>query len=582
MERSDNIIKGIAAAPGITIANAYLFFKDEEIIYDTCVTDIEEAKKALDEALNKSKRELRKVLALAIDKMGKSRAAIFEAQIMVLDDPILLNTLYKRIEDEKKIPEYIVNTEFSKYLKLMNESKEIYMLERANDIEDIKNRIIRNIKKKKWLSKISEDVIVVSKNLTPADTVLFSRADVKGYVTEFGGLTSHAAIVARSLHIPAVVGLHEATKKIHDGDQIIVDGFKGIIIINPDPEQIRVYTNKIKKLYEIDSELLKLRSEPAITKDGKKIQILGNLDLNEELEIIIQNGAEGLGLIRTEQMFTNVEDFPNEEEQCILYSDLAERVYPNQIIIRTFDIGGDKVLPTDVKENNPFLGWRGIRIMLDNVEIFKTQLRAILRASVHKNIKIMIPMITSLIEVKKSRTVIDECKIELQNKNLPFDNNIQIGVMIEVPSAAVIMKDICNEVDFVSIGTNDLIQYLLAVDRGNDIISDLYQEFHPAVIRTLKQIISEGKKNKIPVGLCGEMAADTLAIPLLIGLGLEQLSVSGVVIPNVKSIIRNLNYKQAKKLAEQCIELKTENEIKNKVKEFYHKNIIDDYENFTQ
>lgn len=582
MERANNILKGIAAAPGITIANAYLFFKDEEKIYDACITDVEEAKRILDEALEKSKRELRKVLAVAIDKMGKSRAAIFEAQIMVLDDPILIGTLYKRIEDEKKIPEFIVSTEFSKYLKLMNESKEIYMIERANDIEDIKNRIIRNIKKKKWLSRISEDVIVVSKNLTPADTILFSRVDVKGFVTDFGGLTSHAAIVARSLHIPAVVGLHEATKKIHNGDQLIVDGFKGIIIINPDSEQLRVYKNKIEKLLNIDSELIKLKTEPAITKDGKKIQILGNLDLNEELEIIIQNGAEGLGLVRTEQMFTHSEDFPGEDEQYRLYMELAERVYPNSAIIRTFDIGGDKVLPVDVKENNPFLGWRGIRILLDNVEIFKSQIKAILRASVHRNLKIMIPMISSLIEVNKSKEIIEECKIELQENKITIDTQIPIGVMIEVPSAAVMMNDICKEVDFVSIGTNDLIQYLLAVDRGNVIISELYQEFHPAVIRTLKHIISEGKKNKVPVGLCGEMAADTLAIPLLIGLGLEQISVSGVVIPNIKSIIRNLNYKQAKKLAEQCLELKTEIEIKNKVKEFYHKNIIDDYENFTQ
>ncbi len=568
-----NILKGIAAAPGISISHAFIYKKEKEVITSEPITDIDEALKNFDTALQQSKKELRKIFSLAVDKLGEKRAAIFEAQMMILDDPILISSLRKRIRNEMIVPEYIVNNEISKYTDLMNLSHEPYMKERSHDIEDIKNRIIRNLKKKKWKSKITSDVIVVTSNISPSDTVLFSRVNVKGYVTDFGGLTSHAAIVARSLNIPAVVGLHEATNRIKEGELLIIDGFKGEVIINPDVDQLRVYKNKIKRLEQQDHELDKLRNFPAKTLDGIEIQLLANLDLTEEMEFIVHNRAEGIGLVRTEQLFEEYEVFPDEEEQYQIYKTIAERIYPEHVIVRTFDIGGDKVLPVDLKEPNPFLGWRGIRLLLDNPKLFKIQVRAIIRSSSHKNVKLMLPMIASLEEIRESKNLIEECKKELQKEGKAFDKHIAIGVMIEIPSAAILIKDFAEEVDFVSIGTNDLIQYLLAVDRGNDIVSNIYQEFHPAVVRTLNHIIQEGKKAGIMVSMCGEMAADPFAVPLLIGLGLNSISVSASAIPLIKNIIRSLYFDELQKLANDCLNFKTEIEIKNYMHNFFNKKL---------
>ncbi len=568
-----NIFKGIAAAPGITVAKAYLFKKEKETISSADIENVEEALNTLDEALEKSKKELNKVFGLAIDKLGEKRAAIFEAQIMILDDPVLISTIKKRIKEEKKAPEYIVNDEISKYQAMMDQLNEPYMKERSHDIEDIKNRIIRNIKKKKWQSRITSDVIVVTDNLTPADTVLFSRVNVKGYVTNFGGLTSHAAIVARSLHIPAVVGLHDATAKISDDDLIVVDGYRGEVIINPTEEQLKFYKERIRSLNLYDKELAELRNLPAETLDGRKITLLANLDISEEIDLIVRNGASGIGLVRTEQLFEELDQFPTEEEQVKWYNQISEKIYPNFAIIRTLDIGGDKILPVDVKEANPFLGWRGIRFLLDNKQLFKTQLRAILRASSHKNIKLMLPMIASIAEVRQSKEILEECKAELRNEGYQFDNNIELGIMTEIPSAAVLAHEFAKEVSFFSIGTNDLIQYLLAVDRGNEIVSGLYQEFHPSVVRTIDFIIKEGKQNNVFVSICGEMASDPIAIPLLIGLGLDSLSVSPALIPVTKQIIRNITYQETRRIVQKCLEVATEQEIKQILSDYFDKEV---------
>jgi len=568
-----NIFKGIAAAPGITIAKAYLFKKERESISSADIDNIDEAINTLEEALAKSKKELNKVFDLAIDKLGEKRAAIFEAQIMILDDPVLINAIKERIRNEKKTPEYIVYDEISKYQSMMDGLNEPYMKERSHDIEDIKNRIIRNIKKKKWQSHITSDVIVVTDNLTPADTVLFSRVNVKGYVTNFGGLTSHAAIVARSLHIPAVVGLHDATAKISDDEIIVVDGYRGEVVINPTDEQLEFYKERVKSHNIYDEELAELKNLPAETLDGREISLLANLDISEEVDLIVRNGASGIGLVRTEQLFEELDQFPSEEEQLEWYNQISEKIYPRTAIIRALDIGGDKLLPVDVKEANPFLGWRGIRFLLDNRELFKTQMRAILRASSHKNVKVMLPMIASIAEVRKSKEIIDECKAELREEGHSFDNEIELGIMIELPSAAVLAHEFAQEVSFFSIGTNDLIQYLLAVDRGNEIVSGLYQEFHPSVVRTIDFIIKEGKRSHVFVSICGEMASDPIAIPLLIGLGLDSLSVSPALIPVTKQIIRNITYEECQKMVEKCLTVTTEKEIKEILSDYFDKKV---------
>jgi phosphotransferase system enzyme I (PtsI) len=571
---SENKIAGIAAAPGIIIGKAYLFTKEKLDVNRGEITDIEEAKRNLEEALSKSKKELNKILGIAREKMGDERAAIFEAHIMILDDPVLIDNIIKRIETERKQPEYIVDDEISKYQDLMMISHETYMKERAHDIEDIKNRIIRNLQKKRWQSKVKHNVVVVSDSLTPADTILLSRSNVQGFVTDHGGLTSHAAIVSRSLNIPAVVGTHDATLHIREDDNIIVDGFHGYVIINPNQEQIDFFNIKLEKLKELQKELEELKDKPAVTTDGKKITLQANVDVTGEIDLVVTSGAEGIGLYRTEQILEELGEFPSEDEQARIYTNLSSRIYPETFTIRVFDIGGDKFKLLDYKEPNPFLGLRGIRLLLENKSMFKTQIKAILRASVNRNIQVMLPMVSIIKEVRQSKELIEECRQELSKDKIPFDKNMKIGIMVEVPSAALMAKEFAEEVDFLSIGTNDLIQYLMAVDRGNDLVADLFQEFSPSVVRTISHIVQEAKKSNKSVSLCGEMAADTLAIPLLVGLGLESLSMSPSTIAYAKRIIRSCSMKNLKKLADDCLLCATQEDLLARIEKFFKDNSI--------
>lgn len=573
-KESGNKITGIAAAPGIVIGKAYLFSKEKLEISKDSISNIEEAIENFHEALRQSKKELNKIFGIAKEKMDEVRAGIFEAQLMILDDPVLIKNIEDRIRKEKIQPEFIVSDEISKYQELMIISHESYMKERAQDIEDIKYRIIRNLQKKRWQSRIESKLIVVSEILTPADTLLFSRQETQGFVTDHGGLTSHAAIISRSLNIPAVVGTHNATQIIKDDDLIIVDGFHGYIIVNPTKEQLDFFTQKQKKLFEIQKGLEELKNLPTVTKDGREINLEANVDVTGEIDVVITSGAKGIGLYRSEQILDELGAFPDENEQTNIYSKLAGRIYPKSCVIRAFDIGGDKFRFSNYKEPNPFLGLRGIRLLLENESLFRTQIRAVLRASEIKNIKFMLPMISTLDEIRQSIKIIQECKNELRKEKKKFDNQIKIGIMVEVPSAAVMTKEFAEEISFLSIGTNDLIQYLMAVDRGNDLVSNLYQEFSPVVVRTIDHIVKGAKFNKIPVSVCGEMAADTLAIPLLVGLGLDSLSMSPATILYAKKIIRNFEYKKAKILAEECLACKTEIEIQNKVKKFFDDNNI--------
>lgn len=573
-QEATNKIAGIAAAPGIVIGPVYVYTKEKLEISKQTIKDVDEALINLDEALAKSKKELNKIFAIAREKMDEIRAAIFEAHMMILDDPILIGNIRNRIIKEKLEPGYIVNDEITRYQDLMIVSHETYMKERANDIEDIKNRIIRNLQKKRLQSWIQDDMIVVSDFLTPADTLLFSRSNARGFVTDHGGLTSHAAIIARSLNLPAVVGTHNATEKIKDGSTIIVDGFHGYILTDPTNEQIEFFSAKLERLVALQKDLEELKEESATTIDGKEIQLKANVDVSGEIDIVITSGAQGIGLYRTEQILEELGEFINEEEQSRIYTNLATRIYPQTLTIRAFDIGGDKFKFLDFKEANPFLGLRGIRLLLENPTLFKTQIRAVLRASVNKNVQFMIPMVSTLEELRKSKKLIEECKHDLRKDKIKFDSHLKIGIMVEVPSAAVMTKEFAEECDFLSIGTNDLIQYLMAVDRGNDLVSNLYQEFSPVVIRTIKHIVEEAGKAGKSVNICGEMAADTLAIPLLVGLGLKSLSISPATIPYAKRIIRKFEYNKAKELADHCAQLKTEFEIQKLIQQFFIDNNI--------
>jgi phosphotransferase system enzyme I (PtsI) len=571
---SENKIAGIPAAPGIVIGEVYLFTKEKLEISKADITDVEEAKLNFHEALERSKKELTKVFAIAKDRMGDTRAGIFEAQLMILDDPVLIENILKRIEDEKKQPEYIVDDEISKYQQLMILSHESYMKERANDIEDIKNRIVRNLRKKRWQSRIQSDAVIVSDSLTPADTLLLSRNQVKSFVTDHGGLTSHAAIISRSLNIPAVSGTHNATQKLKDGQKVIVDGFHGYIIYDPTDEQISFFEEKHQHLVTLQKELEELTDKPAFTKDGKEIKMLANVDVTGEMDIVKTSGANGIGLYRSEQILDELGTIPTEDEQVKIYSRLASRIYPDKITIRAFDIGGDKFRLFDYSEPNPFLGLRGIRLLLENPKLFRAQIRAVLRSSGNKNVQFMLPMISTIDEIHRSNKIIKECMDELTSEKLSFDVDMKIGIMVEVPSAAVMTKELANEVDFLSIGTNDLIQYLMAVDRGNDLVSDLYQEFSPVILRTIKKIVDDAELADKPVSLCGEMAADTLAMPLLVGLGLDSLSISPATIPYAKRIIKSFNYEDAKKMADKCLIVCYEADIEKIIQKFFEENDI--------
>jgi len=571
---AENKIAGIAAAPGIVIGEVYIFRKEKLEINDADITDVKEAKKNLLEAIEKSKKEFNKIFAIAKEKMEETRAGIFEAQLMILDDQVLIGNILKRIEKEKKQPEFIVDDEISKYQNLMFMSHEAYMKERANDIEDIKNRIVRNLRNKRWKSKFRNDVIIASESLTPADILLLSRNKVKSFITDHGGLTSHAAIISRSLNIPAIVGTHDATSKLTNGQRIIVDGFHGYVLFDPTEEQISFFEEKHNHLIALQKQLEEFKDKRAVTKDGKEIQMLANVDVTGEIDLVLTSGAKGIGLYRSEQILDEIGTIPSEDEQVKIYARLASRIYPDFIIIRAFDIGGDKFKLFDYDEPNPFLGLRGLRLLLENPKLFKEQIRAVLRSSSHKNIKFMLPMVSTLNEIHQSKKIISDCMNELSVVNIPFDKDMEVGIMVEVPSVAVMAKEFADEVDFLSIGTNDLIQYLMAVDRGNELVSDLYQEFSPVVLRTLKKIIDDSKLAGKPVSLCGEMAADTLAMPLLVGLGLESMSISPATIPYAKKIIASFNYKDSKLMAEKCLLVCDEEGVQRIIEKFFNDNKI--------
>jgi phosphotransferase system enzyme I (PtsI) len=437
------------------------------------------------------------------------------------------------------------------------------MRERARDVDDVMNRIIRNIQDQKLFSRLEGASIIVSESLAPSDTVIFSRNQVLGYATDLGGVTSHAAILARSLKIPAVVGLRSATKGIQTGDPIAIDGYAGLIIIHPSEETLQTLERKKERYREFEGRLVNIAGLSAETVDHKQIELSANIEFAAEIEFARTQGSAGIGLFRTESQLIGRASYPTEEEQYTAYREVADGVYPNSVIFRTFDVGGDKISPDTEHEANPFLGWRGIRVLLDRPALFLDQLRGILRASTRKNVRIMFPMVSTVQEIRRARELVATAKKELDARGLPYDPDIKVGIMIEVPSAAVLAEEMAAEADFLSIGTNDLIQYLLAVDRDNAAVAPLYQQFNPAVLRTIRHIIDAGHKKGVWVGMCGEMAGNPLATVLLVGLGIDELSVLPSVLPEIKKIILSIRYKEAKRVADKVLGMSTDQEIRD-------------------
>jgi len=561
-------LKGIAVSPGIAIGKAFLLNMESFVIPKIAIKkeEVPEEIERFKQVLKQTREEIINIQKKLNRELGSKHSDIFNAHLLILDDPVLTEQMTEKIKKRKLTAEYLFQQIIRNYEKAFSKIDDAYFKERISDIQDVGKRIIRNLlgRKKTNLANLEKNVIVVSYDLSPSDTALMRKEKIMGFATDVGGKTSHTAIMARALEIPAVVGLEKISTKAKNGDLLIIDGDKGIVIINPRPEVIEKYYKKKEEVLKFNQELKKIRALPAQTKDGCPIEITANIELPEEIDSVLKEGAEGIGLYRTEYFFLNRSVLPTEEEQYQAYKFVAQKMNPHPVVIRTLDLGGDKFLShlNIPAEMNPFMGWRAIRFCLARPDIFKTQLKAILRASKYGKLKIMYPMISSVEEFRQANRVLAEVKKELEEQSIPFDKEVEIGAMIEIPSAALTADILAKEADFFSIGTNDLIQYSLAVDRINEKIAYLYEPNHPAILRLIKTVIEAAHKEGIWVGMCGEMCSEPVFIPLLLGLGLTKFSVSPLMLLRVKKVIRSVSLKEAKAAAREILNLETIKDIK--------------------
>lgn len=531
---------GTPASRGYAIGQAYIKEHKELVITDEKVQDVAEEKELLRKAAALSKKQLEKIKLKALDSMGEEKAMVFDAHLMFFDDPEFIGAIDGEIENNKKTALKATSDVMDTYVAIFDAMDDEYMRERAADIKDVSKRLMNNLAGIDDSFNITDtNTIVVANDLTPSDTAQLDRTKVIAFLTNVGGRTSHSAIMARTLEIPAVVGLKDITETVQNGDVVIVDGIEGIVIIDPDHETVMEYVALQEAFNQEKEELKKLKDVNAVTKSGKRIDVAGNIGKPEDVLKVIENGGDGIGLFRTEFLYMDREEMPTEEEQFASYKFVLEKMEGKPVVIRTLDIGGDKQLPYLVMPNemNPFLGYRAIRLCLDRTDLFKIQLRALLRASVFGNMKVMFPMISSLDEFLQSRELIEECKTELKAEGIKYSEDIEWGIMVEIPSAAIMADELAKHVDFFSIGTNDLIQYTLAADRMSEKVSYLYDPMHPAVLRLIKMTIDGAHSQGKWCGMCGEMAGDETAIAKLVEYGLDEFSMSASSIARAKQII---------------------------------------------
>ena len=568
------MISGIPASPGIVFGKA-LVLKEEKIVFDTQKipdSQIDSEIARFYTGRSAAIAQLSAVRDRALASLGEEKAAIFEGHLMILEDEELEEEILDYLRSHKVNAALATSKIIDQQVQMLSEIDDEYLKERAGDIRDIGNRLIKNILGMHIidLGEINEESILVAYDLPPSETAQLNLNKVLGFITDIGGRTSHTSIMARSLELPAIVGTNNATQAISTGDFLILDAINNQIYVNPNEEQISHLKAQQAKLIEEKAELAKLKDLPAVTLDNHRVEVVANIGTIRDCEGAHRNGAEGVGLYRTEFLFMDRDQLPTEEEQFIAYKEVVEAMNGRIVVLRTMDIGGDKDLPymNLPKEMNPFLGWRAIRIALDRREILHAQLRAALRASAFGKLAVMFPMIISVEEVRELKSVIETLKQELRNENKPFDENIQIGVMVETPAAAINAKFLAKEVDFFSIGTNDLTQYTLAVDRGNELISHLYNPLSPAVLNLIKQVIDVAHQEGKWTGMCGELAGDERATLLLLGMGLDEFSMSSISVPRVKKLIRNTKFADVKALADEALTKPTAAEIENLVTAF--------------
>ena len=564
-------LTGIAAADGIAIAKAYRFVQPDLTFAKTTVHDIEAEQKRLAAALAKAEQELIVIRQQTLEKFSAEEAAIFEAHLLVVHDPELIGPINQKIADEAVNAEYALHEVTSMFVALFEGMDDEYMSARASDIKDVTNRILAHLLGVHIPnpSNINEQVIIVANDLTPSETAQLDRNYVLGFITDIGGRTSHSAIMARSLEIPAVVGAGVATTTIQDGDTIIVDGLTGQVLVNPSADVIADYQEKAQKYRVQQAEWSTLVNEQTVSKDGVHVELAANIGSPNDLDGVLRHGAEGIGLYRTEFLYMGRENLPSEEEQFTAYKTVLEGMKGKPVVIRTLDIGGDKHLPylPLQEEMNPFLGHRAIRLCLDQQELFRTQLRALLRASVYGNLKIMFPMIATIQEFRAAKAILLEEKEKLIAGGIAVGSSIEVGMMVEIPSTAVMADIFAKEVDFFSIGTNDLIQYTMAADRMNEKVSYLYQPYNPAILRLIQMVIKAAHQEQKWVGMCGEMAGDEHAVPLLLGLGLDEFSMSATSILKTRALLKQLSVPEMQTLATEALQLATAEEVLEKVKQ---------------
>jgi len=560
------IKEGIIASPGIVIAKSLVYEKIQLEVNKNKINDTEAEIVKFQNAVKHSHQQLEAIRIKAISELGEEEGAIFEAHAMVLDDPEFVEGVEAEINNNHLAADYAVKIVTDRFFDIFDQMDDPYFSARAADIKDVGSRVLQNILGivQADLSQLEEDVIIIADDLTPSDTAQMDKKRVMGFATNIGSRTSHTAIMARSLEIPAVLGLGDITKTVKNGDLMVVNGLTGKVCVNPSDEQLQSYEKEKQKYQDYLKELEALKDLEAITLDGRKVELVGNIGEPNDVAGILKNGGVGVGLYRTEFLYMNSDVMPSEEKQFAAYRSVLEAFPNGPVIIRTLDIGGDKKLPYLPMDDelNPFLGLRAIRLCFKEVGLFKIQLRAILRASVYGQAHIMFPMISSITEVRQAKAILLDCMKELDQEQLPYDKTVKVGVMIEIPSAAIAADIIAKEVDFFSIGTNDLCQYTLAVDRMNQEVSYLYDPFNPAILRLIKQVTATSeKKDNFFTGMCGEMAGDPLAAILLLGLGLYEFSMSALSIPQIKKIIRSVTYEDAKKIADAALNMETGEEI---------------------
>ncbi|WP_172249560.1 phosphoenolpyruvate--protein phosphotransferase [Saccharibacillus deserti] len=558
-------ISGIAASAGIAIAKAFRLEHPDYTVTQQTVKNAEAEIAKLDDALAKSQVELERIKERTLQELGAQKAEIFESHLLILNDPELISPVKDMIVNDQVNADYALNETSKQFVTMFENMKSVYLQERAADMKDVTKRILGHLLglNVQNPAEISEEVIVIAEDLTPSDTAQLNRKYVKGFTTNIGGRTSHSAIMARSLEIPAVVGTKNVLEQVQPGDLVIVDGLEGQIIVNPSDEVVAEYRDKQVKYDEQRAEWRKLRGEKTLSTDGVHVELAANIGTPNDVAGVLDNGGEGVGLYRTEFLYMGRDKLPSEDVQYNAYKTVLEKMEGKPVVVRTLDIGGDKELPyLDLpKEMNPFLGFRAIRLCLDRQDIFRTQLRALLRASVHGDLRIMFPMIATLVEFREAKALLEEERANLKSEGIAVADEIQLGIMVEIPSTAVLADQFAKEVDFFSIGTNDLIQYTMAADRMNERVSYLYQPYNPSILRLVDMVIKAAHKEGKWAGMCGEMAGDSVAIPLLLGLGLDEFSMSATSILPARSQISKLSRADMQELAAKALECATAEEV---------------------